>query len=99
MINNSYTKTIGKRLDNYTIFSILDISYDDYFSGIKDDFILKLIKDDPNGITSIAQYVSYEDLKQLSMIIWEATSTYERRQREKKEAAGREQEAQGSGAD
>lgn len=98
MINKSYTKTIGKRPDNYTIVSVMDITYNDYH-GVEDAFSFNVIKNDHNGITSIAQYVSFEDLKQLSMILWEATSNYERRQREKKEAAGREQEEQRSGAD
>jgi hypothetical protein len=98
MINNSYTKTIGQRPDNYTIVSVMDITYNDYH-GEGDAFTFNVIKNDHNGITAVNQHVSYEDLKQLSMIIWEATSTYERRQREKKEAAAREQEAQRSGAD
>ena len=98
MINNSYTKTIGQCPDNYSIVSIMDTTDTDYH-GQEDVFTFNLIKNDHKGITAVNQHVSYEDLKQLSMIIWEATSTYERRQREKKEAAAREQEAQRSGAD
>ncbi len=102
MINNSYTKTVGERPDNYSIISIMDITYTDFSSSSlnqKDAFTFNLIKNDYNGITATTQRITYDDLKQLALIIWEATSTYERRQREKKEAAGREAEAQRSGAD
>lgn len=98
MINNSYTKTIGQRPDNYSIVSIMDITYNDYH-GQDDVFTFNVIKNDHSGITALTQHLSYNDLKQLAIIIWDATSTYERRQREKKEAAGGEQEAQGNGAD
>lgn len=97
MINNSYTKTIGQHPDNYSIISIMDITYNDYLCK-EDAFTFNVIKNDITGITATSQIISYEDLKQLAIIIWDATSTYERRQREKKEAAGREQEAR-SGAD
>ena len=102
MINNSYTKTVGERPDNYSIISIMDITYDDFSCGYadeKDVFTFNMIKNDPLGITATTQRITYDDLKQLALIIWDATSTYERRQREKKEAAGREAEAQRSGAD
>ena len=98
MINNSYTKTIGQCPDNYSIVSIMDTTDTDYH-GQEDVFTFNLIKNDHKGITALTQNISYNDLKQLSFIIWDATSTYERRQREKKEAAAREQEAQRSGAD
>lgn len=98
MINKSYTKTIGQRPDNYSIVSIMDITYTDYH-GQDDVFTFNVIKNDHKGITALTQSISYDDLKQLALIIWDATSTYERRQREKKEAAGREPEAQRSGAD
>lgn len=98
MINNSYTKTVGQRPDNYSILSIMDVTYND-FCGQNDGFTFNLIKNDHGAITAVTQLVSVDDLKQLSMIIWEATSTYERRQREKKEAAAREAEAQGIGTD
>lgn len=98
MINNSYTKTIGQRPDNYSILSIMDVTYNS-FDGEEDAFTFNLIKNDHGAITAVSQHVSHDDLKNLSMIIWEATSTYERRQREKKEAAAREAEAQGIGTD
>lgn len=98
MINNSYTKTIGQRPDNYSILSIMDVTYNS-FDGEEDTFTFNLIKNDHGAITAVSQHVSHDDLKNLSMIIWEATSTYERRQREKKEAATREAEAQGIGTD
>lgn len=96
MINNSYTKTVGERPDNYSIVSIMDISYKDYL-GIEDGFTFNVIKNDHGTITAISQFITYNDLKNLSMISWEATANYERRQREKKEAAAREAEAQGTG--
>ena len=98
MINNSYTKTIGQRPDNYSILSIMDVTYNDFY-GPEDAFTFNVIKNDHGTITALTQHISYNDLKQLAMILWEATSNYERRQREKKEAAAREQEAQRSGAD
>lgn len=98
MINNSYTKTVGERPDNYSIVSIMDITYKDYL-GIEDGFTFNVIKNDHGTITAVSQFITYNDLKQLSMILWEATSNYERRQREKKEAAAREAEAQGTGED
>jgi hypothetical protein len=98
VINNSYTKTVGERPDNYSIVSIMDITYKDYL-GIEDGFTFNVIKNDHGTITAVSQFITYNDLKQLSMILWEATSNYERRQREKKEAAAREAEAQGTGED
>lgn len=98
MINNSYTKTIGQRPDNYSILSIMDVTYNDFY-GTEDAFTFNVIKNDHGTITALTQHISYNDLKQLSMILWDATSTYERRQREKKEAAAREAEAQGIGTD
>ena len=98
MINNSYTKTVGQRPDNYSIISIMDITYNDFYGG-GDAFTFNVIKNDHGTITATTQHISVDDLKQLSMILWEATSNYERRQREKKEAAAREAEAQGIGTD
>lgn len=98
MINQSYTKTIGQRPDNYSILSIMDVTYNDFY-GEGDGFTFNLIKNDHGAITAVTQLITYDDLKNLSMIIWEATSNYERRQREKKEAAAREAEAQGIGTD
>lgn len=98
MINQSFTKTVGQRPDNYSILSIMDVTYNDY-SGETDGFVFNLIRNDHGSITATSQQISYEDLKQLSIIIWDATSTYERRQREKKEAAARKAEAQGIGTD
>lgn len=98
MINNSYTKTVGQRPDNYSILSIMDVTYNDFYDQ-REGFTINLIKNDHGAITAVTQLVSIDDLKQLSMILWEATSTYERRQREKKEAAAREAEAQGIGTD
>ena len=98
MINNSYTKTVGERPDNYSIVSIMDISYKDYL-GIEDGFTFNVIKNDHGTITAVSQFITYNDLKNLSMISWEATSNYERKQREKKEATAREAEAQGTGED
>ena len=94
MINNSYTKTVGQRPDNYSIVSIMDVTYNDFYDQ-HEGFTINLIKNDHGAITAVTQLVSVDDLKQLSMMLWEATSTYERRQREKKEAAAREAEAQG----
>ena len=96
MINNSYTKTIGQRPDNYSIISIMDVAYN-YYTGPEDNFTLNMIKNNHGIITAVTQVLSQEDLKQLSMICWEATNNYERRQREKKEAAAREAEAEGLG--
>ena len=98
MINNSYTKTIGERPDNYSIVSIMDITYKDYL-GIEDGFTFNVIKNDHGTISAVSQFITYEDLKNLSLISWEATTQYERRQREKKEAAAREAEAQGTRED
>lgn len=98
MINNSYTKTIGQRPDNYSIISIMDVTYNDY-CGQDEGFTFNLIKNDHGTITAVSQHISHDDLKNLSMILWEATSNYERRQREKKEAAAREAEAEGIGTD
>lgn len=98
MINNSYTKTIGQRPDNYSIVSVMDVTYNDFYDQ-REGFTINLIKNEHGAITAVTQLVSIDDLKQLSMILWEATSTYERRQREKKEAAAREAEAQGIGTD
>jgi hypothetical protein len=98
VINHSYTKTVGQRPDNYSIISLMDVTYNDY-CGEGNGFVFNLIKNDHGSITATSQQISYEDLKQLSIIIWDATSTYERRQREKKEAAAREAEAQGIGTD
>lgn len=98
MINNSYTKTVGQRPDNYSIISIMDITYNDFY-GEGDAFTFNVIKNDHGTITATTQHISYDDIKQLSIILWEATSNYERRQREKKEAAAREAEAQGIGTD
>lgn len=98
MINKSYTKTIGERPDNYSIVSIMDITYKDYL-GIEDGFTFNVIKNDHGTISAVSQFITYEDLKNLSLISWEATTQYERRQREKKEAAAREAEAQGTGKD
>lgn len=98
MINNSYTKTIGQRPDNYSIISIMDVTYNDYY-GQDEGFTFNLIKNDHGTITAVSQHISHDDLKNLSMILWEATSNYERRQREKKEAAAREAEAEGIGTD
>lgn len=98
MINNSYTKTVGQRPDNYSIVSVMDITYNNYH-GVEDGFTLNMIKNSTGAITTITQQVSLEDLNQLQMILWEAKHNYERRQREKKEAAAREAEAQGIGTD
>jgi hypothetical protein len=98
VINNSYTKTIGWRPDNYSIISIMDVTYND-FHGQDEGFTFNLIKNDHGTITAVTQLITYDDLHKLSMILWEATSNYERRQREKKEAAAREAEAQGIGTD
>lgn len=99
MINNSYTKTIGQRPDNYSIISIMDVTYNDFLDGPEDAFTFNVIKNDHGAITAVTQCISLDDIKQLSMILWEATSNYERRQREKKEAAARKAEAQGIGTD
>ena len=98
MINNSYTKTIGQRPDNYSILSVMDVTYNDFY-GEGDCFTINLIKNEHGTITVVTQLITYDDLHKLSMILWEATSNYERRQREKKEAAAREAEAQGIGTD
>ena len=98
MINNSYTKTIGQRPDNYSIISIMDVTYNDFY-GQDEGFTFNTIKNDHGAITAVTQHISYNDIKQLSIILWDATSNYERRQREKKEAAAREAEAQGIGTD
>ena len=97
MINNSYTKTIGQRPDNYSIISIMDITYNDFCGEQDDVFTFNVIKNDHGTITAVTQHISYNDIRQLSMILWETTSNYERRQREKKEAAAREAEAEGIG--
>lgn len=76
----------------------MDVTYNDFYDQ-REGFTINLIKNDHGAITAVTQLVSIDDLKQLSMILWEATSTYERRQREKKEAAAREAEAQGIGTD
>lgn len=102
MINKSYTKIVGERPENYSIISIMDITCTDFSRSPlseKDAFTLNVIKNEYNGITTITQRITYDDLKELSLIIWDATYNYERRQREKKEEAGREAEAQRSGAD
>jgi len=99
VINNSYTKTIGQRPDNYSILSVMDVTYNDFYGEQDDVFTFNVIKNDHGTITAVTQHISYNDIKQLSMMLWDATYTYERRQREKKEAAAREAEAQGIGTD
>jgi hypothetical protein len=88
MINNSYTKTIGNSPDNFSVISIMDITYYDFYSSTS-SFTLNIIKNDKGVITSITQYLSKEDLNELAVMIWEAQRKNEQRQKEYKEKVER----------
>lgn len=83
MIKHTFTKTVGDRPDNYTIFSIMGVEHDDGLLHENEYFIMNVLKCYHGEITSMQQRVSIADMKELSMILWEATNNYERRQREK----------------
>lgn len=96
-LENSFTKTIGLNSDSFAIFQVaLDKSHTPYYNGDgKADWydsigifisLLQVNHNNPQPTVSVRQYISYEDLKELSMLLWQAQNRYESRQKETKEA-------------
>ena len=92
-IKDSFTKTIGTSTDSFGIFQItLDLGQTPCYNGggWKDTLgialsLLQVNHNNPNPTVSIRQYISYEDLKELSMLLWYAQNKYESRKKEAQE--------------
>lgn len=96
-LEDTFTKTIGLSSDSFAIFQVaLDKSTTPYYTGEgKADWydsvgifisLLQVNHNNTQPTVSVRQYISYEDLKELSMLMWQAQNRYESRQKEAKEA-------------
>lgn len=104
MLINTFTKTVGSNPHLYSIFQLaVDRGTTSWYNGLSgpkwDDtlhIMLSMIQvDTTQGIENrmIKQYITYEDLKELSMLLWQAQTAYESRQKELQEEAQRAREA------
>ena len=104
MLVNTFTKTVGSNPNLYSIFQIaLDRGTMAWYTGEehatwdgKLHVLLSLIQiDTTHGMDNrmIKQYITYEDLKELSMLLWQAQQAYESREKEFKEETERAREA------
>lgn len=96
-LESTFTKTIGLSSDSFAIFQVaLDKSGVPYYnSGGKTEWecsigifisMLQVNHNNPQPTVNVRQYISYEDLKELSMLLWRAQDEYESRQKETKKA-------------
>ena len=104
MLVNTFTKTVGSNPNLYSIFQMaLDRGTTAWYTGETnarwDDklhIMLSMIQINTTQGTDnrmIKQYITYEDLKELSMLLWQAQMAYESREKEFKEEAERAREA------
>jgi hypothetical protein len=104
MLVNTFTKTVGSNPNLYSIFQMaLDRGTTAWYNGATEQrwddklhIMLSMIQvDTTQGIENrmIKQYITYEDLKELSMLLWQAQQAYESREKEFKEEAERGREA------
>jgi hypothetical protein len=95
-LENTFTKTIGLSSDSFGIFQVaLDTNDFPYYNNAgKADWrkemgifisMLQVNHNNPNPTVSIRQYITHEDLKELSMLLWHAERAYESRKKEAQE--------------
>ena len=92
-IKDSFTKTIGTNANSFGIFQItLDFGAGPGYNGScwKETLgislsLLQVNHNNTNPTVSIRQYISPEDLRELSMLLWHAERAYESRKKETEE--------------